>query len=173
MSVVRIDKVPVHGGSLRVYAGRKETYGQHADEVLALAEEEKELGMTSFQRYASFAKDVEGNRSAVRSLLQKLQSEGKTVAGYGAPAKGNTLLNYCDIDTSLVPYTVDKSDLKVNKITPGMHLPVLEPSALLERQPDYVIILAWNFADEIIRQQSEYRARGGKFIIPVPEPQVI
>lgn len=173
LSVVRIDKVPVHGGSLRVYAGRKETYGQHADEVLALAEEEKELGMTSFQRYASFAKDVEGNRNAVRSLLQKLQSEGKTVAGYGAPAKGNTLLNYCDIDTSLVPYTVDKSDLKVNKITPGMHLPVLEPSALLERQPDYVIILAWNFADEIIRQQSEYRARGGKFIIPVPEPQVI
>ena len=75
--------------------------------------------------------------------------------------------------SSLVPYTVDKSDLKVNKITPGMHLPVLETSALLERQPDYVIILAWNFAEEIIRQQSEYKARGGKFIIPVPEPQVV
>ncbi|MCI0841178.1 MAG: methyltransferase, partial [Chloroflexi bacterium] len=127
----------------------------------------------SFQRYAGFAERVEGNRAAIRSLLQDLKSAGKTVAGYGAPAKGNTLLNYCGIDTGLIPYTVDKSDLKVGKFTPGMHLPVLEPSALLDRQPDYVMILAWNFAEEIMKQQNEYRARGGKFIIPVPEPQVI
>lgn len=173
LSVVRIDKVPVHGGSLRVYAGRKELYGAHADEVLALAAMEEEIGMTSFQRYARFAEEVRGNRTAIRSLLEKLTNEGKTIAGYGAPAKGNTLLNYCGIDTALVPYTVDKSDLKVNKFTPGMHLPVMEAPTLLERQPDYVIILAWNFADEIIRQQSEYKARGGKFIIPVPVPQVI
>ena len=173
LSVARIDKVPVHGGSLRVYAGRRQLYGPHADQALDLAEREKELGMTSFQRYAGFAERVEGNRAAIKSLLQDLKSAGKTVAGYGAPAKGNTLLNYCGIDTSLIPYTVDKSDLKVGKFTPGMHLPVLEPSALLDRQPDYVMILAWNFAEEIMKQQNEYRARGGKFIIPVPEPQVI
>ncbi|MEE9421519.1 MAG: methyltransferase C-terminal domain-containing protein, partial [Gammaproteobacteria bacterium] len=99
--------------------------------------------------------------------------QGKTVAGYGAPAKGNTLLNYCGITTDLLPYTVDKSPMKVGLYTPGMHLPVLPVETLLEKQPDYVFILAWNFADEIMRQQSEYQKRGGQFIIPLPEPKIV
>ena len=93
--------------------------------------------------------------------------------GYGAPAKGNTLLNYCGIDTRLLPYTVDKSPLKTGRYTPGMHLPVRETSALLEDQPDYVMILAWNFADEVLKQQAPYREKGGKFIVPIPEPRVV
>ena len=96
-----------------------------------------------------------------------------TVAAYGAPAKGNTLLNYCRIGPDTIPFTVDKNPLKVDRFTPGMHILVLEVSALLEQQPDYVLILAWNFAEEIMSQQKEYQNRGGKFIIPIPEPKVI
>ena len=106
-------------------------------------------------------------------LLRSLRGQGKTVAAYGAPAKGNTLLNYCCIGPDIIPFTVDKNLLKVGLYTPGMHIPVLEVSALLEQQPDYVLILAWNFAEEIMSQQKEYRNRGGSFIIPIPEPRVI
>jgi hypothetical protein len=94
------------------------------------------------------------------------------VAAYGAPAKGNTLLNYCGIDTSLVSFTVDKNPMKVGRFTPGVHLPVLPVSDLKEKKPDYVLILAWNFADEIMRQQQDVRTQGGRFITPIPAPQV-
>jgi hypothetical protein len=173
LCVVRMDRVPVHGGSLRMYAGRKEHYEEHAGEVLAQAEEEQDVGLTDFARYQQFAADVENNRREILKLLESLKSGGKTVAGYGAPAKGNTLLNYCGVGTNLVTYTVDKSPLKVGLYTPGMHLPVLPASTLLERQPDYTMILAWNFADEIMSQQEKYRQRGGKFIIPIPEPRIV
>src|SRR5581483_4607174 len=119
------------------------------------------------------ARSVEENRRKNRTLLEELRSAGHSVAGYGAPAKGNTFLNYCGIGTQFLPYIVDKSPLKVGLYTPGMHIPVLPVSTLLERQPDYVLILAWNFADEIMLQQEEYRRRGGRFIIPIPEPKVV
>ena len=106
-------------------------------------------------------------------LLEGLRAEGKTVAAYGAPAKGNTLLNYCGIGPDMIPFTVDKNPLKVGRYTPGMHIPVRDVSALLEKQPDYVLILAWNFAEEIISQQREYQNRNGRFIIPIPMPKVI
>ena len=96
-----------------------------------------------------------------------------SVAAYGAPAKGNTLLQYCGIDTRLVEYTVDKNPLKVGLFTPGSHLPVLPVATLLERQPDFVLILAWNFAEEIMRQQAEYARRGGRFILPLPHPRIL
>lgn len=173
LCLVRVDRVPIHGGSLRMYAGRRDHYQSHSAEVLAQAEEERKAGLTDFAQYQRFAAGVESNRQAIRELLEGLQSRGQTVAAYGAPAKGNTLLNYCGIDTGLVSYTVDKSPLKVGLYTPGMHLPVLPASALLERQPDYALILAWNFADEIMKQQAEYHQRGGRFIIPIPEPRIV
>ncbi len=173
LSVIRMDYVPVHGGSLRMYAGLAQHYGAHGQGVCALAEEEQRLGFTSFGRYGRFAEDVANNRRSLRGLLESLKRMGKTIAGYGAPAKGNTLLNYCGIDTHLLPFTVDKNLLKVGLYTPGMHIPVLPVSTLLERQPDYVLILAWNFAEEIIRQQAEYTARGGHFIVPLPEPRIV
>ena len=173
LRIVRLDHVPVHGGSLRMYAGPKEHYREHGRDVLAQAEEERKAGMTEFSRYQKFAADVQNNRQAIVKLLAELKSRGKSVAGYGAPAKGNTLLNYCGIDTGLVPYTVDKSPLKIGLYTPGMHLPVLPATALLERQPDYALILAWNFADEIMKQQQEFHQNGGKFIIPIPEARIM
>jgi hypothetical protein len=173
LSLVRADRVPVHGGSIRMYAGLPAFYGGHGADVLAMAEAERAIGMTSLERWQQFARDAEAQRAALVELLERLKAEGKTVAGYGAPAKGNTLLNYCGIGTDLVPYTVDRSPLKVGTLTPGMHLPVLAAVTILERQPDYVLILAWNFADEIIRQQGSYQARGGRFIIPIPMPRII
>lgn len=173
LAILRIDSVAVHGGSLRVYAGRWERNGGHAESVQAMAREEGSRGLTDFARYEEFGEKTAANRQAIRDLLCRLKSEGRSVAGYGAPAKGNTLLNYCGIDTNLLPYTVDKNPLKVGTYTPGTHIPVLPVGTLLERQPDYVLILAWNFADEIMEQQREYRQRGGRFILPIPAPRVV
>ena len=173
LSIVRVDRKPVHGGSLRIYAARRSSQPEHAPEVVAMADQERALGLTSLERYRQLAAGVEANRRALVGLLESLRAEGRSIAGYGAPAKGNTLLNYCRIGTDLVPYTVDKNPMKVRLYTPGMHIPVLPVSTLLERQPDYVLVLAWNFAEEIMAQQQEYRRRGGRFIIPVPEPRVV
>jgi SAM-dependent methyltransferase len=173
LAVVRIDHVPVHGGSLRVYAAAWEERGRHADDVRAAAAAEQAAGLITFSRYQGFAQEVASHRQRLCALLEEVRAQGRTVAGYGAPAKGNTLLNYCGIGTDLLPYTVDKNPLKVGLFTPGMHIPVLPSETLLERQPDYVLILAWNFADEIMRQQQIYRGRGGRFIIPLPVPEVL
>jgi SAM-dependent methyltransferase len=169
----RIDHVPVHGGSIRVYAGPIEYYKNHSKSVMEEVAEEERAGLTQLKRYSDFAKDVEINKKQLLDLLNKLIRQGKSIAAYAAPAKGNTLLNYCGIDSSLIPYTVDKNSLKLDLYTPGMHLPVLPVETILKQQPDYVLILAWNFADEIIKQQNEYKSRGGQFIIPLPTPTII
>ena len=173
LSLIRIDHKPVHGGSLRMYAGRTDSYPNHGEVVIKQAQRESEAGLTDPERYHRFAKDVQQTRTQLLDLLDRLKSSGKTIAGYGAPAKGNTLLNYCGIDTRYLDYTVDKNPMKVGLYTPGTHIPVLPVSTLLDRQPDYVLILAWNFADEIMRQQEEYHHRGGHFIIPIPTPKVV
>ncbi|MEE3331883.1 MAG: class I SAM-dependent methyltransferase [Myxococcota bacterium] len=173
LSVIQVDHVAVHGGSLRVQAGCVEHYGQHAQSVRDQIGEEQAQGFNDVVRYKQFAEQVAENRREVRELLMRLRDEGKTVAGYGAPAKGNTLLNWCGVGTDLLSYTVDKNPMKVGMLTPGTHIPVLDAAVLLERQPDYVLILAWNFAEEIMRQQSEYAALGGRFIIPVPKPVIV
>ncbi len=173
LRIRKVDFVPVHGGSLRMYAGHVETCAEHAEEVLLIRERETADRFADFSTYEQFAAGVLNNRSELRALLEGLKSEGKEVAAYGAPAKGSTLLNYCSIDTSFIDYTVDRNPMKVGLLTPGMHLPVLPVSTLCERMPDYVVILAWNFAAEIMAQQKQYRARGGKFIIPIPAPKII
>lgn len=173
LSIIQVDHVPIHGGSIRIYAGLPETYGNHGSKVLEISQEETSLGLNDLSRYEKFACDIEKNRSALKELLESLRGRGKTIAGYSAPAKGNTLLNYCGINSQLVTFTVDKSPMKVGLYTPGMHIPVRPVSSLLDDQPDYVLILAWNFAQEIMRQQREYQRRGGKFILPIPEPVII
>ena len=173
LAIVRIDDVPIHGGSVRMYAAATDDVGGHAPTVLERIEGERRRGMQAPACYADFADRVVGQRDALVRLLCELRADGAQIAGYGAPAKGNTLLNLCGIDNEVLPYLVDKSPMKVGLFTPGTHIPVMHVSTLLERQPDYVLILAWNFAPEIMRQQSEYAARGGRFIIPIPEPRVV
>ena len=171
--VLRIDHVPVHGGSLRVYAGREEDHPGHAAAVLRLAEAERAAGVTALECWRRFAEAAGAQRLGLLNLLGRLLADGKTVAGYGAPAKGNTLLNYCAIGPDILPFTVDRNPLKVGTWTPGTRIPVLGVEAILERQPDYLLILPWNFADEIMEQQAEYRRRGGSFILPIPSPRIV
>jgi hypothetical protein len=173
LSLVKVEHVPVHGGSLRIYAGCQGSSRGHAPEVLQLADEERAIGMSTFATYEKFAADVHKSRQELLDLLSEIRRAGKSVAGYGAPAKGNTLLNFCGIDVGSLAFTVDKNPLKVGLYTPGTHIPVQPVSAVLEKQPDYLLILAWNFADEIMQQQAEYQQRGGRFIIPVPKPKVV
>ncbi|MDZ4863055.1 MAG: class I SAM-dependent methyltransferase [Gemmatimonadota bacterium] len=172
LSIIRVDHVPVHGGSIRMYAAKRARHPQHAPAVQALAAAELADGLTTLSRFQRFATDVSRQREALRALLTRLKAEGRTVAGYGAPAKGNTQLNYCGITTDLMAWTVDKSPHKVGRYIPGTHQPILPAAELLARQPDYTVILAWNFAEEIMRQQAEYHARGGKFILPLPAPVI-
>ena len=173
LSVVDYERVPVHGGSIRLYGARRQNHPSHSREVLSLAAREKEAGLTSVARYLEFARDVEVNRTVLRECLQTLRADGHAIAAYGAPAKGNTLLNYCGIDTRLVQFTVDQNPMKVGRYTPGTHIPVMPVATLVAEQPAYTLLLAWNFADEILAQQTEYRQRGGQFIIPIPTPRIV
>ena len=175
LSIVGVERVAVHGGSLRVYGTPLASAGASGcvTSVAGLLDDERRIGMTSRARFRQFATDVAANRERLRICLRELQENGRSLAAYGAPAKGNTLLNYCGIDSTLVPFTVDRNPLKVGRFAPGSHIPVLPVSALLDRQPDYTLLLAWNLAEEILEQQSEYRRRGGHFIVPVPTPTVV
>lgn len=166
-------RLDIHGGSIRLYVKKSASGIQASGAVEELVLLEKILKLDSFNTYLDFAARVDSLRQKLLGLLGKLKAEGNRIVGYGAPAKGNTLLNYCKIGTEMVSYTVDKNSLKQGLYTPGTRIPIFPVEKLLEDSPEYVLILAWNFADEIIQQQKAFRERGGKFIIPLPEPRVI
>ncbi len=172
MKIFDIERTKIHGGSIRVYVTKDKSAeaGEAVGELVAL---EKSLGFDRLETYLTFSAKVESIRKNLVSFLEKLKSDGKKVAGYGAAAKGNTMLNFCKIDTGLLDYIIDKSPHKQGLYTPGMHIPVVKPSKILEDRPDYIVILAWNFADEIMGQEKGYAASGGKFILPIPEIRVI
>lgn len=170
LSVASVERVPVHGGSIRI-AFRKG--GTHATQPAAMMADEVHSGLTSLDHWIAFGEGAARNRTALRDLVGQLHRDGRTVAGYGAPAKGNTLLNYCGIGVDLLPWTVDRNPLKVGLLTPGMHVPVLPVETIMERRPDYLLVLPWNFSEEILRQQHAFSARGGRFVIPIPLPRVI
>ena len=174
LSIRRIELVPVHGGSFRLSAQpAAAARPEHAASAFELLQAERDAGFDQRAVYDDFARRVEESRRSLRALLERVRANGHSVAAYGAAAKGNTLLNYCDIDAGLVECIVDRNPLKIGLWSPGMHLPVRDVSVLVEEQPDYVLLLAWNFAPEIIAQQAAYRRRGGKFIIPIPTPTVV
>jgi SAM-dependent methyltransferase len=165
-----VRRIPIHGGSLRLYVERAEDV---QPSVTSLIDEERQLGLTSVDYYRDFAARVEGLRQSLSALLKDLKARGKRIAGYGAPAKGCTLLNYFGIGTDVMPYTVDKNRFKQGRYMPGTHQPIFAPERLLEDRPDYALLLPWNFADEIIAQQADYLAKGGRFIVPIPELRIV
>jgi SAM-dependent methyltransferase len=169
-----VDELSTHGGSIRIY-------GRHAgDQSKAVTERaqqlrarELSLGFDSLKTYQNFAEQVRTTKRKILSLLIDLKNRGKSIVGYGAPGKGNTLLNYCGIRTDLLSYTVDRSPHKQGRYTPGTHIPILTPDRIRETRPDYVFILPWNLKDEICSQMSFVREWGGQFIVPIPEPQIL
>ena len=173
LKVRRVTHLSIHGGSLRVEAGAAEMAEAEPAELFDLLKREEQAGLADLDTYRQFASRVAESREVTLDLLDELRRAGAAVAGYGAPAKGNTLLSFCGITTDRLPYIVDKNPLKVGKLTPGTHIPVLPIEAIDERRPDYLFLLAWNFADEIMRQQSAFTERGGKFIVPVPRAEVL
>ena len=172
LSLYDVSRQDIHGGSIRVFL-QKQNRHDVADSVNQMLVDEANYGITSSSLHNAFADRVERLKIALVQLLKELKKSGKTIAAYGAAAKGATLLNYAGIDTTLIDFVVDRSTYKQGKRMPGVHLPIYPPSRLLEIMPDYTLLLAWNFADEIQQQQSEYRQQGGRFIIPVPEPRVV
>ena len=170
--VFDIEKQKIHGGTLRYYIGRKNTrqITQNVSNYLELEEKNK---IYSKEKLLDFSKSVKHHKKTLLQLLYQLKKDGKRIVAISAPAKGNTLLNYCKIDSDILDYVTERNPLKIDKFTPGMHIPVFSDEKLLEDQPDYALILAWNFADEIIQNNSQYKKNGGKFIIPIPDPKII
>ena len=172
LQVQDVERVPIHGGSLRLFVGRAGS--QESTEVVAeLLRQEHDWGIDRLAFYADFAHRVQKLKMSLRDLLVLLKRQRKRVAGYGAAAKGTTLLNYFQIGPEMLDFIVDRSTYKQGCFTPGTHLPIFSPDKLMNEKPDYVLLLAWNFANEILEQQTPFRQQGGRFIIPIPELKVV
>jgi SAM-dependent methyltransferase len=178
LRIIDVERIQIHGGSLRVFVSLRQTGAGLDDAVVServqqLLDEESRWGVDSPEFYRGFGVKVELLRQELVSLLNELKSQGHSIAVYGASAKSSTLLNYFGIGGDTVEFVVDRSTIKQGRYTPGTHLPICAPEKLLEAQPNYVLLLTWNFADEILGQQQEFRERGGRFIIPIPELRIV
>ncbi|MFT5527062.1 MAG: SAM-dependent methyltransferase [Pirellulaceae bacterium] len=172
MRIRDVERLSIHGGSLRLFVMHQDA-AVESDNVGRLLEQEERWGVQTLDTYRRFGKKVEDLKSQLRELLTELKGQGRAVAAYGASAKGTTLLSYVGIGQETLDFVVDRSDVKQGMYTPGTRLPILAPGELIQRRPDYVLLLTWNFLDEILQQQTEFRELGGKFIIPIPKVQVI
>jgi hypothetical protein len=171
LAITDVQRTPIHGGSLRLFleAGPAE----RSLAVRSLLEEEDEWGVSDWAPYARFAESVRQVQDRLVGLLSGLKRDGRRIAAYGAAAKGATLLNSCAIGTDTIEFVVDRNVHKQGRYLPGAHIPIHAPERLLQDMPDYVLLLTWNFAEEILAQQADYRRRGGRFVVPIPQPAVL
>ncbi|MEO0456160.1 MAG: class I SAM-dependent methyltransferase [Cyanobacteria bacterium P01_A01_bin.114] len=173
LTLFDVEELPTHGGSLRIYGRHQdETSRAVTEAVQALKQKETAAGLDQLETYLNFAEQVKETKRKLLSFLIEAKAAGKTIVGYGAPAKGNTLLNYCGVRTDFIDYTVDRSPHKQGLYLPGTHIPIYAPDKISQTQPDYVLILPWNLKDEIMAQMAGIREWGGKFVVPIPEVQV-
>ena len=174
LGIFDVDELPTHGGSLRIYAKHQvDRKNSLSSRVAGMLEKEKQAGLLDPAAYQQFSRKVKATKRALLDCLISVKNEGKTIVGYGAPAKGNTLLNYCGIRTDFLDYTVDKNPHKQNLFLPGTHIPIRHPDQIQTDKPDYILFLPWNIREEIMEQLSFVREWGGKFIIPIPHVEVI
>jgi hypothetical protein len=172
LEIFHVERLAIHGGSLRIFIGHAGAHAMAGSVSTQLATEHAG-GLTSLARYRRFAEQAATIRTALRAQLTALRAQGKRIAAYGASAKGSTLLNYCGLGRETLDFVADRSTYKQGRLTPGSHLPIVAAEELAARQPDYTLLLTWNFAEEILRQQQAYRDAGGRFIVPVPEVRVV
>lgn len=173
LSLFDVEELPTHGGSLRIYACHiEDTSKSIGEKVFDLRAREEDAGYSNIQHYLSFNEKIKETKRKLLAFLISAKKNGKSIAAYGAPAKGNTLLNYCGIRTDFIDYTVDRSPHKQDHFLPGTHIPIYHPDKIKETQPDYVLILPWNLKDEIMEQMACIRGWGGQFLVPIPEVKV-
>jgi hypothetical protein len=173
LTLFDVEELPTHGGSLRIYARHSSDASRPIQpRVTELTAREDLAGLTRLAAYQSFDEQVKTTKRKLLDFLIGAKRDGKSVAGYGAPGKGNTLLNYCGIRTDFIDYTVDRNPYKQGKFTPGTHIPIYAPPKIMETKPDYVLILPWNFKEEIMEQMAGIRGWGGQFVVPIPEAKV-
>jgi len=174
LTVFDVEQIPTHGGSLRVYVRHAADQSKPIEaRVVSVLQEEERWGVRHLGRYHAFGEQVKATKRRLLEFLIRAKDAGRTIAAYGAPAKGNTLLNYCGVRTDFIDYTVDRSPHKQGRYLPGSHIPVHSPQRISETRPDYLLILPWNLKDEIIQQLGFVRAWGCAFIVPIPEVQVV
>jgi SAM-dependent methyltransferase len=173
LAVFDVEELPSHGGSLRVFARHEDGPQAVSDRVPELDARERAAGVTGEAYYARFAEKVQATKRALLEVLIRAKGEGLSIAGYGAPGKGNILLNYCGIRTDFLDYTVDRNPYKQGRYLPGTHVPIRHPDHIRETRPDLVLILPWNLEAEIVQQLAYIREWGGRFLIPIPEARII
>ena len=174
LCIFDFEVLDIHGGSLRVFASRSDRSGlEISAKVKDALVKEARFGVKNAAMYEAFRQHTETFRRQLCELLRSLKAEGARIAAYGASAKGSTLLNYCGVDRDILDFLADRSTVKQGLLAPGTHIPIVSPDALLQEMPDYVLLLTWNFASEILQQQDAYRRAGGKFIVPIPEIRIV